>query len=234
MIPYTNTEYRFERKFLIDSLDVNQVIRVLNMHPSFFVERYPARHVNNIYFDTANLLSYNDNLEGVFERFKIRLRWYGDLWNPDKSPKIEVKRKKGLAGFKDSFDVPLQLSGECPTNLELKSAIGEANIPKTLIDKLHNFSPSLINRYNRRYFVSYDNRFRVTVDKDLQFYAGSSFLSPFMQESVKLNKVIVELKLHSSEISNGSEISSILPFRMTKSSKYVLGLSKLMQSTIRL
>ena len=154
---------------------------------------------------------------------------YGILINP---PKLKLKEKKVWQDLSSSDTNSLAPSGECPTNLELKSAIG-SNIPKTLIIN-YTILVRLINRYNRRYFVSYDNRFRVTVDKDLRFYAGSSFLSPFMQESVKLNKVIVELKLHSSEISNGSEISSILPFRMTKSSKYVLGLSKLMQSTIRL
>ena len=101
-------------------------------------------------------------------------------------------------------------------------------MPEKLRDQLKYFNHTLVNRYKRKYFTTSDNRFRVTVDSDGEYFSKNSILEPYMYKKVKVRCVIVELKLNSSVTTNGSEISKTFPFRMTKSSKYVLGLNKLM------
>ena len=39
---------------------------------------YQDRVVNSIYYDEKNLTFANDNLIGISERIKTRLRWYND------------------------------------------------------------------------------------------------------------------------------------------------------------
>ena len=57
---------------------------------------YKDRVVNSIYYDEKNLTFANDNLIGISERLKTRLRWY----NTDKNFFYEFKSKKNKIGKK--------------------------------------------------------------------------------------------------------------------------------------
>ena len=67
----------------------------------FFRTQYPARNVNSVYFDTYNYISIRQNLDGVSNKKKIRIRWYG---NRDiiTNPVVEIKSKKGFETKKES------------------------------------------------------------------------------------------------------------------------------------
>ena len=90
-------EYRYERKFLVDQLDVHQVLALVKLHPAMFYQPYPPRYVNNLYLDTEGLDNYQDNVSGVGDRRKVRLRWYGDLFGDVDRPVLEFKIKRGWA-----------------------------------------------------------------------------------------------------------------------------------------
>ena len=94
--------YRYERKFLISELTREEVQSLIKSHTVMFREIYHPRYVNNIYFDTFDMGSYFDNVNGAFNRVKVRIRWYGDLFGPIKKPILEFKIKKGLLGTKIS------------------------------------------------------------------------------------------------------------------------------------
>ena len=87
--------------------------------------------------------------------------------------------------------------------------------------------PSLVNRYQRRYFVSADGHFRLTVDWDLQFADFRRFAANgafFSADSA----VIIELKFAPSHAdSAGATVANALPFRLVRCSKYVLGIEHL-------
>ena len=60
---------------------------------------YPDRWVNNIYFDNINLDLFNQSIEGISRRTKVRLRWYGDFHNIENSI-LELKLKSGHKNMK--------------------------------------------------------------------------------------------------------------------------------------
>jgi hypothetical protein len=88
-------------------------------------------------------------------------------------------------------------------------------------------SPVLLNRYRRRYFVSHDGRYRLTVDSELGYQAVARRLNRFPTWVGSDGRVIVELKFGLGDADGASRIASRFPFRVTRSSKYVLGVEAL-------
>src|SRR5262245_66548315 len=91
-------ELRYERKFVIFDLDLADALAVIRLHPAFFREIYHARYVNNIYFDTPSLDHYQDNVRGVPNRVKCRIRWYGGVLGPLARPVLELQRQPSAPG----------------------------------------------------------------------------------------------------------------------------------------
>ena len=90
---------RSEIKIVTDSLNLPRVRSWLRVHPVAFYAQYPARQINNMYFDTPHLDSYVENLSGCAARSKVRVRWYGeDAANAQCI--FEVKRKRNMHGWK--------------------------------------------------------------------------------------------------------------------------------------
>ncbi len=67
---------RYERKYLIeknnDFFFKNFLLR------NNFQYIYEKRKVNSIYFDTNDFKFFEENINGVSQRKKVRLRWYND------------------------------------------------------------------------------------------------------------------------------------------------------------
>ena len=85
----------------------------------------------------------------------------------------------------------------------------------------------LINRYERKYFVSADKRFRVTLDTNLEFYKVKSFAEESVRRISPGEKYIVEVKYGFGSEEDAHRLTSRFPFRLTKSSKYVDGMDLL-------
>ena len=95
---------RFERKWLFRSNNYLALINSLIRSKLFFRTQYPLRKVNSIYFDTLDYISIRQNLDGVSNKKKIRIRWYGDK-NIITNPIIEIKSKKGFETKKQSMSI---------------------------------------------------------------------------------------------------------------------------------
>ena len=87
------TSFRYERKFLVSELNRFEIESIVRLHPAIFSEIYHQRSVNNIYFDTMNVSNYLDNINGVKQRLKVRIRWYGDLFGFIDKSVLEFKIK---------------------------------------------------------------------------------------------------------------------------------------------
>ena len=83
--------------------------------------------------------------------------------------------------------------------------------------------PALLNRYRRKYFLSFDRKFRLTIDDELSYFGIGSNNNHFSEQYTS-NDVIVELKYDRTFDDLAYAISNKLPFRLTKSSKYVNGI----------
>lgn len=219
--------YRYERKFIVPGLSQDEVESIIHLHPAIFSPLYHERIVNNIYFDSMALQHLFDNVDGTSERVKVRLRWYGNINERIESPVLEIKRKSGFVGTKDYLpieDIDL-INGELIP--DILAPLRRKNIPEKIQRELILMEPTLINRYKRKYFLSADGQFRLTLDSGIQFFRPDHPYPHFLEHGVDNPSIILELK-YNEELDNKAEaISNKFPFRMTKSSKYVTGMSQL-------
>jgi hypothetical protein len=218
---------RYERKFIADWLTLAEVLALVRRQPAAFHETFPARSVNNLYLDSPNFRDYHDHVNGVAHRSKTRIRWYGPWSGCMDMPTLERKLKQGHASGKASHRLPpLSMKGTASRS-DLEATFDSANLPTLARATLRHLQPSLLNRYQRHYFLSADRRFRLTVDSDLQFAAarqapgtGVSFFPP-------VALVVIELKFGLAEADGAARIINALPFRLARCSKYVLGINRL-------
>ena len=95
---------RLERKWTY--INVNNLIlyNALLRSNFYFSVHYPKRQINSLYFDDLNYSSINENLDGVSEKKKYRIRWYGSK-NKLNNPIFEIKIKKNFENYKKLFNL---------------------------------------------------------------------------------------------------------------------------------
>lgn len=219
-------ELRYERKFLIREHTAKEVEQLIKFHPACFSEIFHERSINNIYFDTPGFNNYYDNIEGEKNRLKVRIRWYGSLTGKIETPVLEMKIKKGLLGTKKHY--PLK-AFHLDTNFskeQIMAAALSADLPLHVKHLLESLQPALLNRYSRKYFMSADKKFRITIDKELTYYRISYNCNTLLNSSLDHQTTILELKYDADMEGEAKEVGSQLPFALTKSSKYLQGLER--------
>ena len=92
-------EKRFERKWIYKSNNTLNLINSLIRSKLFFRQHFPKRKVNSIYFDDNYYTSVIQNLDGINDKIKLRLRWYGNK-SKITDPKFEFKKKIGFIAKK--------------------------------------------------------------------------------------------------------------------------------------
>lgn len=207
---------RYERKYKLENVGRSVVEQIIRLHPEGFRELYPPRRVNNIYFDTPDFRCFLDNVAGIAERKKFRVRWYGIGSTRILKPVLEIKIKQNQLGFKQSFNLDAFDGQQIPL---LTTSVNQH------LNGLHHLNPVLLNAYDRAYLSTPDQKFRITIDYNLQF----GFVGPQLQHFSYRDEetVIVELKYDAPVEQEVDRITQYLPFRVTKSSKYVYGVGLL-------
>lgn len=219
--------YRYERKFLIDQLDVQGALGLVKRHPAMFSEIYPPRYINNIYFDHPLLVNYTDNIDGASLRKKARVRWYQDLFGEVEQPVLEFKIKEGLMGTKISYPFPSFQFQSGFSETYFRDIIRSSALPREVILYLETVEPVLANRYRRWYLATPDRAFRITVDADLTYYHLKKANNQFLFQQVDRQSIVIELKYPREYDPQADRISAGFPFRMTRSSKYVQGIERI-------
>lgn len=221
------TEFRYEKKFLLSTVNRYQVESVIKRHPAIFSEIYHQRFVNNIYFDTLNMDNYWENEFGVGLRVKTRIRWYGDLFGAIPEPVLQFKIKNGFAGSKLSYPLkPFTLDSSFTAD-SLMSLIRSSELPALIKEELLLMQPTLLNHYSRKYFQSANHKYRLTIDWDMEFYALDRKYNTFYKKIEDFYNIVLELKYSDSDDNMADIITGHLPFRISKSSKYVRGIDYL-------
>jgi hypothetical protein len=154
-------------------------------------------------------------VDGIADRRKFRVRWYGQDIFDIQNPKLEIKIKHNELGRKEIF--PVQ-------DFELNDlgALAKEVSSHSLL-KL-SFQPSLINSYQRSYYTTGNGDFRMTIDWQLQYFSPMYSLG-FSKYLISDESTILELKYDESKAEMADEILQYIPFRHTKSSKYVTGMN---------
>ncbi len=204
---------RFERKWIFKSSNPLALINALIRSNLFFRTHYPSRNVNSIYFDTHNYTSIRQNLDGVSNKKKIRIRWYGDKDIITK-PVLEIKSKKGFETKKESSTIK-ELDNVKLSDLDIiKEKLNKKIKSKKIIN------PILTTHYEREYFISLNGKIRATVDYNLK----SIFLNNSIQIDIVKNfnnTCILEFKYSTSLDKYVRENLKDITLRLSKNSKFV-------------
>lgn len=227
MQDYTRLDtYRYERKFVGEKVPRTIAETFVRQNSAFFMRTFPSRQVNNVYFDTPGMDCYFDNLFGVGNRFKVRIRWYGELFGEIQSPVLEFKIKKAFTGTKKSYELPpFQIRQAGFDGSTWKSLFLQANLPDEVREKLAGLQPVLLNAYQRSYFESANKKFRVTVDDKMEYYNLRPTWNHFLHVHREQLKSVIELKYDHNWQDEADVITNQFPVRLDKNSKYVVGIS---------
>jgi hypothetical protein len=207
---------RYERKYRIESVAPHLIGQGIKLHPAAFRPIFSSRQVNNIYFDTPALNTYKDNVLGIADRKKFRVRWYGkDVLNIE-SAILEIKMKTNELGHKISYPI------ESFSFLEISKLIDRVN--EFCPENLGLLRPTLYNSYQRSYWETANRNFRLTLDVNMKF--APLIPEPFIGRQVlkNYNVSILELKYQESLDNKADFITQYIPYRRTKNSKYVSGI----------
>lgn len=161
---------RRETKYLINDVIASRVRAALDavlmpLDPMGVPDGYMVR---SLYFDTAFDGDYNDKVDGLENRRKIRLRVY----SPDANEvKLELKQKRGVEQWKHSIfltrdDASLLLSGDF---VKLKERL-DSPFARSLLTtmEVEGYAPKTIVEFRRvAYMLETDNT-RVTIDSGLR------------------------------------------------------------------
>ena len=209
--------YRYERKYVVPFHMESNLDAILCRSRYCFREIFSERTVNNIYFDTSMFRFYHENMQGVSDRKKVRIRWYGN--GPlTGACRLEIKRKSGLVGTKTVQ--PLTLNGQDIMSFGL---LNELSLPQELRFELGEIRPTLFNRYKRRYFLSADGRFRATIDRALRYsHPGVCHFGNTMGSQDVTS--VLELKYDRDADPDAAYVTADIPLTLSKKSKYVTGI----------
>ncbi len=219
--------YRKERKFVVSGASITSVEFFIKAHPAMFFQPFPPRFVNNMYFDSKAFHNYGDNVSGSANRLKFRIRWYGEQFGHIKKPVLEIKIKKGLAGSKRHYPLAPFTFEPGFSQKDLEEMFKQSNLSNEINELLKHQSPTLLNQYHRKYFLSADRIFRVTLDHKLRYLKISKHQNSFLQRISNDKDVIVELKYDTEWDEEANKITASFPFRLSKNSKYVNGIDEL-------
>lgn len=222
--------FRHERKFTVpNEFSLNTIEQFIKRNKALFREVFHLRQVNNIYFDTAAYNDYLVNVLGVSDRKKIRIRWYGDTFGEIKKPVLEIKIKKGIIGDKWSYKLKPFVLNNNFDNIQAQNIFKDSELPLPILESVKMVSPTLLNSYLRKYFLSANKKFRVTLDYKLLYHKIDKRFNNFnFMPTTDANK-IVELKYGLSDDKMANTISTQFPFRLNKNSKYINGINTIKQ-----
>lgn len=219
-----NENFRYEVKFVLN--EVNHVIfRNWLNSKTFCIKNFPDRIINGLYFDDLDFSSVKDNLSGIPQRYKIRLRWYEDKFGTFSHPVLETKFKKGRLGKKDF------ISSNINSNDIEKLTINEINkkikdsINKSRKIPAHKFySPSLLTSYKREYYED-NNELRITIDNQISYALPINSKTTLELKKIYYNKRILELKFGKENKYYVSDLIRSLNLVPVRNSKYLTGLA---------
>ena len=220
-------DYRFERKFLFSSFEISSIKNIEYSIPYGLKKSFNPRRVNSIYYDTFNYKLASESLNGNSQRYKVRVRYYGN-YDDIQKPILEIKYKNGLLGYK--YKLKLDKKEFVRNNYSLFYLLNKENLPFENQNLLFELEPSLFVSYSREYYESKINSSRFTFDNLIFFkylYKNDIFSSIKNNAAYEINQNILEFKYPSENDDFASLFTKNMPFRLSTCSKYLIGLNTL-------
>ena len=215
--------YRYEIKFILDNANLSRIYQWIKER-TFVKKTYPNRQVNSLYFDDINYTSVKDNLAGVSDRQKMRLRWYGKEEDTN-SPSFEFKLREGRLNWKESF--PVKRLEKDLLKFDLKDILFECKNElfnkRVILDEY--ILPTLQTGYEREYYADAEG-IRLTIDHNIIFH------NPMLHKILNYGCAteyplkVMEIKFDPVLKDNVARIVKSLHLTPKRHSKYLVGLAK--------
>jgi len=202
-------ESRVEKKFVF-GINYSDFIKKILLVNNFKI-LYPDRYIHSIYIDTLNFDSVKDNINGVSQRKKMRIRWYNDDFD---NIYFETKNKQNFFVWKH-----IKKISTCLNQKNLINKIQDLlSHPNEIIDSNYNYKMILKVKYKRNYFISNDGKIRATIDTEINTSSAKS-----INKMITLPETILEFKFSPNSESYFRNFFSYrgLNLRSKKYSKYI-------------
>ena len=180
---------------------------------------YDDRLINSIYYDDENYCTAQDNLAGITNRRKYRIRWYGSEF---KDFIYEIKIKKNNLGEKISLKSDQKLI-KFQNLFSFNNDFLKKDENKFFLNYVNNFNllPQMKIKYLRSYFI-YKNKIRITYDRNINYelVKNSNSVKDYTNDFMN----VIELKFNPNDNLLALELiknSKLIPKRF---SKYLRGL----------
>jgi len=223
---------RQEKKYtfsITNLLDVKKSIQDSNFSIS---KSYENRFVNSLYLDSFDYLNYEENLGGISNRSKARIRWYS------KKPFAKITKNTNIF-----FEIKTR------TNLFGSKLIHKINFPDHTISYDNNLMVNYLRKilplkflpyidhcsvfslgvsYDREYYETSSKKLRLTIDNDIKFIKPNSFeVFNFKQvETYNVEYGVLELKLPKDTYDEIADIPiDFLDITSGRHSKYSVGIN---------
>jgi SPX domain protein involved in polyphosphate accumulation len=205
-------KYRYERKYILQKNQLYDLIS--HLYTSNYQKVFDERIINNIYFDTKDFKAVTENIDGLSNREKIRVRWYGKPFDSSRKT-LEIKIKNEFLNRKSNFDIGIHQLKDFSSIIEFKTILKlkKSKFQSLYYSKLSSLEPTLFNSYKRNYFLNPINQTRITIDKDLYFF------SPMTNVKYSEKYCIVEAKFEKKK----HFINNFNNLILTRYSKYAKG-----------
>lgn len=214
---------RFEIKSSYPPYFDSQLLAWVKSHAMGFRVAYPARRVNNVYFDTIDLRALQENIAGISERCKVRYRWYGHDELPGPGT-LEFKNKRTALGWKDNFRIEESPYASGDNWRAFQRKLRHALPPAARVMFDEHGEVALINKYDRRYFESRDGRVRITLDSNQTMFDQMRSARPNITRRFNLPGVnILEVKCEDTDHEAAVRALADCPVRIARFSKYTAG-----------
>ena len=180
---------------------------------------YDDRVINSIYYDTENLQSAQDNLAGISERKKYRVRWY----NKDKENlTFEIKIKRNNLGKKISFKTNSDFK-DINKFFSCTNRLFKNENARFLVENINHFDlkPIMKISYTRSYYI-FNKRIRITFDRDLKYHLLNNY--NLSGEKFFDNMCVIEFKFNEKDNNLAQEILQNSIFVPKRFSKYLRSL----------
>ena len=194
------TDWRFEYKY---RLTYAQYIRVRSavlpyMKKDVFT-KFPAGNkylVRSLYFDTHDLRSFVEKVNGDCNRVKLRIRTYQNTSQPDLQIRVELKARKGMAMEKHSTWVSMDAFRDFISSWHWQDTDDPVLAEFERYVHLKTLRPKILVEYQREGYLSrIKEEVRVTFDHHVKSARASSLFpeSPFFRNYYP-GMVVFEIK----------------------------------------
>jgi SPX domain protein involved in polyphosphate accumulation len=222
-----SSDYRYEIKFVLDNSRLSDAMQWL-YNETTAIKTYDNRKVNSIYFDDVGFSSVRDNLAGISQRNKLRLRWYGEQKHT--LPIFEVKTKNGRLGCKTTYPIQSIENSLMKLNIDKITSKCISGLEEQNIVFDEHLVPTLQVNYEREYYETHEG-IHITIDQNIQFSDTQLHTTLDENNSFPYPFKVMEIKFKPSMKNTVAKLIKPLHITPKRHSKYLVGLAVLGYAT---